>query len=76
MHRGSLGNGDWIKLNGPFNLVNIDSLTFRTSGGSGAAGTGVVEVHLDAVDGPLLHQRDNPAHGKRRHLVKPDLPDR
>ncbi len=54
VHRGSLGNGDWIKLNGPFNLVNINALTFRTSGGSGAAGTGVVEVHLDAVGGPLL----------------------
>ncbi len=54
VHRGSLGNGDWIKLNGPFNLVNIDSLTFRTSGGSGAAGTGLVEVRMDAVDGPLL----------------------
>jgi len=56
VHRGSLGNGDWIKLNGPFNLVNIDSLTFRTSGGSGAAGTGVVQVRLDAVDGPLLRE--------------------
>ena len=54
LQRGSLGNGDWIALNGNYNLVNIDSLTFRTSGGSGAAGTGAVEVHLDAVDGPIL----------------------
>ena len=54
LQRGSLGNGDWISLNGTYNLVNIDSLTFRTSGGSGAAGTGSVEVHLDAVDGPVL----------------------
>jgi cytochrome c len=54
LQRGSLGNGDWIALNGTYNLLNIDSLTFRTSGGSGAAGTGAVEVHLDAVDGPLL----------------------
>jgi PKD repeat protein/glucose/arabinose dehydrogenase len=49
LQRGSLGNGDWIALNGSFNLTNINAMTFRTSGG-----TGVVEVHLDAVDGPLL----------------------
>jgi cytochrome c len=54
LQRGSLGNGDWIALNGPFNLLNIDSITFRTSGGSGASGTGAVEIHLDAVDGPVL----------------------
>jgi cytochrome c len=47
--RGSLGNGDWIKLNGPFDLVGIDSITFRTSGG-----TGLVELHRGAVDGPLV----------------------
>jgi PKD repeat protein len=49
LQRGGLSNGDWIGLNGTYNLVNIDSLTFRTSGG-----TGSVEVHLDAIDGPLL----------------------
>src|SRR5690606_9939158 len=54
LDRGSLGNGDWIALNGTYNLVNIDSLTLRTSGGSGTAGTGAVEVRLDTVDGPLL----------------------
>ena len=37
LQRGSLGNGDWLALNGPFNLVNINSLTFRTSGGSAGA---------------------------------------
>ena len=54
LQRGSLGNGDWIRLNGPFNLVGIDSITFRTSGGSGASGTGLVELHQDAVDGPIV----------------------
>ena len=55
LQRGSLGNGDWIALNGPFNLVNITGITFRTSGGN-AAGTpsGAVEIHRDAVDGPLV----------------------
>jgi PKD repeat protein/type 1 glutamine amidotransferase len=55
LQRGSLGNGDWIALNGPFNLVNIGSITFRTSGGNAAgAPSATVEIHLDAVDGPLL----------------------
>jgi PKD repeat protein len=54
LQRGGLSNGDWIALNGDYNLVNIDTLTFRTSGGSGASGTGQVEVHRDAVDGPIL----------------------
>jgi cytochrome c len=57
-HRGSLSNNDWIRLNGPFNLLNIDELTFRIA----STGTGVpagnplaaVEVRLDAVDGPIL----------------------
>ena len=30
------------------------SITFRTSGGSGDAGTGLVELHRDAVDGPIV----------------------
>jgi PKD repeat protein len=52
--RGSLGNGDWIQLNGPFNLLNIDSVTFRTSGGVDGAPTGAVEIHRDAVSGPIV----------------------
>jgi glucose/arabinose dehydrogenase/PKD repeat protein len=31
VHRGSLADGDWIQLNGPFNLTNIDSITFRVA---------------------------------------------
>jgi cytochrome c len=53
--RGSLGNGDWIRLNGPFNLVNIDSLTFRvSSAGTAGENRGIVELRRDAVDGPLV----------------------
>ncbi|GAA1558117.1 ThuA domain-containing protein [Dactylosporangium maewongense] len=54
LQRGSLGSGDWIALNGTVDLKNINSLTFRTSGGSGAAGTGSVEVRLDSLTGPVL----------------------
>jgi PKD repeat protein/type 1 glutamine amidotransferase len=51
--RGSLGNGDWLQLNGPFNLLDIDTITFRTSGGTNGVPTGAVEIHLDASDGPI-----------------------
>ncbi|HSK51322.1 MAG TPA: ThuA domain-containing protein [Clostridia bacterium] len=57
-HRGSLSNNDWLRLNGPFNLLNIDSLTFRVASTGTAVPAGnplaAVEVRLDAVDGPLL----------------------
>jgi PKD repeat protein/glucose/arabinose dehydrogenase len=57
-HRGSLSNGDWIALNGPFNLQDINGLTFRVSSSSTQIPAGNpmagVEVRLDAVDGPLL----------------------
>jgi PKD repeat protein len=57
-HRGSLANGDWIALNGPFNLLDIDSLTFRVASTSTQVPAGNpmagVEVRLDAVDGPIL----------------------
>ncbi|MGW5202083.1 ThuA domain-containing protein [Streptomyces spiralis] len=57
-HRGSLGNGDWLGLNGPFNLRGIDSLTFRVASTSTQVPAGspmaAVEVHLDSVAGPVL----------------------
>ena len=58
VHRGSLGAGDWIQLNGPFNLVNINSVTFRVADAAGGrtAGTplAAIEIHQDAVDGPIV----------------------
>ncbi|HXV35460.1 MAG TPA: PKD domain-containing protein, partial [Gaiellaceae bacterium] len=54
--RGSLGGADWIKLNGPFNLVNINEITFRVSAG-GTAGNPVGEVEIRTGDpntGPIV----------------------
>ena len=60
--RGSLEPGDWIELNGPFNLLNIDSLTFRVTGGTNGAAV---------RDGRALAGRDQ--RGRRRHAgVEPD----
>ncbi|HEX6023421.1 MAG TPA: ThuA domain-containing protein, partial [Solirubrobacter sp.] len=57
-HRGSLGNGDWIRLNGPFNLVNIHSVTFRVADNVGDREPGsplaAVEIRTGAPDGPLV----------------------
>jgi PKD repeat protein/glucose/arabinose dehydrogenase len=57
-HRGSLSSGDWIALNGPFTLLNIDSLAFRVASTSTQVPAGspaaAVEIRLDAVDGPVL----------------------
>ena len=48
--RGGLSAGDWIELNGPFNLLNINSITFRVTGGNADAPSGTVEVWRDAIN--------------------------
>ena len=50
--------GDWILLNGPFNLVNINSVTFRVADAAAGRTAGsplaAIEVHQDAPDGPMV----------------------
>ena len=57
-HRASLGDGDWVALNGPIDLRTIESLGFRVASTDATVPAGspmaAVEVRLDAVDGPLL----------------------
>ena len=48
--RGSLSAGDWMELNGPFNLTNINALTFRVTGGTNGAASGTVELWRDAIN--------------------------
>ena len=50
LQRGSLSAGDWMELNGPFNLLNINSLTFRVTGGTNGAASGTVELWRDAIN--------------------------
>ncbi len=50
LQRGGLSTGDWIELNGPFNLVNISEITFRTSGGTAGGNAGTVEIWRDAIN--------------------------
>jgi PKD repeat protein len=58
VHRGSLGAGDWILLNGPFNLVNINSVTFRVADAAAGRTAGsplaAIEIRQDLPNGPLV----------------------
>jgi PKD repeat protein/type 1 glutamine amidotransferase len=50
LQRGGLSAGDWIELNGPFNLLNINAITFRVTGGTNGAASGTVELWRDAIN--------------------------
>jgi hypothetical protein len=58
VHRTSLANGDWIQLNGPFNLMNINSVTFRVADAAAGRTAGsplaAIEVRQDTFDGPIV----------------------
>ena len=57
-HRGSLAPNDWIQLNGPYNLVNINSLTFRVADTAGGRVAGsplaAVELRTGSATGPIV----------------------
>jgi hypothetical protein len=58
MHRGSLTAGDWIQLNGPFNLQNITGITFRIADAAGGRTLGsplaAAEIRADSLTGPIV----------------------
>jgi PKD repeat protein len=65
VHRSSLAAGDWLQLNGPFNLFQADSITFRVAdtapGGNPPAAPrtvgsplAAVEIRQDSITGPIL----------------------
>jgi hypothetical protein len=60
--RGSLAAGDWIQLNGPFNLLNVTSITYRVAdnaaGRTAGSPLGAVEIRADSLTGPIV-QTDN-----------------
>jgi Carbohydrate binding module (family 6) len=56
-HRSSLAAADWIQLNGPFDLVNITSITYRVSDtATRTAGSpmAAVEIRQDSISGPIV----------------------
>ena len=62
LHRGSLAPGDWIQLNGPFNLVNIDTITFRVAdtaaGRTAGSPLAAVELRKGSATGDLVATYD------------------
>jgi hypothetical protein len=58
VHRSSLAQGDWIQLNGPFNLFQADSIAFRYA--DAAAGRTVgsplagIDLRQDSITGPVI----------------------
>ena len=58
LHRGSLAAGDWIEINGPINLLNINSVTFRVAdnnnGRTAGSPLGAVQIRTGAPDGPIV----------------------
>ncbi len=49
LNRTSLDPGDWLAVNRGVNLRNVNAVSFRVAGGSGA-----VEMRLDSPTGPIL----------------------
>jgi PKD repeat protein/glucose/arabinose dehydrogenase/type 1 glutamine amidotransferase len=67
LHRGSISNNDWVQLNGPFNLHQIESVTFRYADGPAGRTAGsplaAIEVRQDSITGPLLATANLPSTG-------------
>ena len=77
-HRGSLAAGDWIRLNGPLNLVNIDSVTFRVAdtaaGRTAGSPLAAIELRTGSATGTLVSTFEPDVDRRHRDLVQPDLP--
>ena len=58
VHRNSLASGDWIKLNGPFNLHQIDAIQVRyadnAAGRTVGSPLGAIEVRTGSQTGPIV----------------------
>jgi PKD repeat protein len=57
-HRESLSNNDWIQLNGPFNMHQVDTITFRVADAQGGRTAGsplaAVDVRQGSTTGPVV----------------------
>ena len=81
VHRGSLAAGDWIQLNGPFNLDTINSITYRVAdtaaGRTAGSPLAAIEIRQDdPTTGPIVQTNNLVSTGGDRHLDEPDVPDR
>ncbi|WP_169542310.1 ThuA domain-containing protein [Solirubrobacter soli] len=58
VHRSAITAGDWLQLNGPFNLFQINSVSFRYSDGTAGRTAGsplaAVDIREDSITGPVI----------------------
>ena len=78
LHRGSLAPGDWIEFNGPINLLNIDSVTFRVADTAGGRTAGLAAGGGRAADrradGPIVPTANLTSTGGTAAWAEPDVP--
>ena len=59
MHRTSIGQGDWLQLNGPINLFQTDSIAFRYADARAPAARRArrwpaIDLRQDSITGPVI----------------------
>jgi PKD repeat protein len=67
VHRSSITQGDWIQLNGPFNLFQIGTVAFRYAEGTAQPAAGApyaaVDLRQDSITGPVVATANLPSTG-------------
>ena len=81
VHRSQPRHNDWIQLNGPFNLFQIDSVTVRyadnAAGRTVGSPLGAIEVRTGSQTGPIVTTLNLTSTGRTRPVWNtPDVPDR
>jgi PKD repeat protein len=58
VHRNGIGNTDWLQLNGPINLLQIDTIAFRYADGAAGRTAGSplagIDLRQDSITGPVI----------------------
>ena len=78
-HRAHIGNNEWIQLNGPFNLHQINSITFRVADGGANRTAGsplmAVDIRRGSPTGPIVTTANLVSTGGQAVWSEPDVPD-
>ena len=62
VHRSAITQGDWLQLNGPFNLFQIDTIAIRYADGTAGRTVGsplaAIDIRQDSITGPVIATAD------------------
>src|SRR4029078_2821108 len=62
LHRNSLAVGDWLQLNGPFNLFQTNTIAIRYADGAAGRTAGSplagIDIRQDSITGPIIATAD------------------